>query len=160
MSILQVPSRQSLGKKTLRAILIGGFIAGTFDLIMAFVSFGWRVPRAIASGLLGSSAFQGGTGTWLLGVVLHYSIAFGAATVFCLVSWKLDFIRQHFLVCGLFFGIAVWLVMNLIIVPLSAFPNKGRSFTVPSMIQGLLVHMFLIGLPIAVSASRIMKQSR
>jgi uncharacterized membrane protein YagU involved in acid resistance len=157
MSILQVPTRQTLRKRTLRAILVGGLVAGTFDLVMAFISFGWRVPRGIASGLLGSSAFHGGIGTWLLGVVLHFTIAFGAAAVFCLVSLKLDFIRQHFVVCGLFFGIAVWLVMNLIIVPLSAFPAKGRPFTAAGMIQGLLVHMFLIGLPIAASARRFMK---
>ena len=133
------------------AILVGGLVAGTFDQISAFISFGWGVPRAIASGLLGSKAFQGGTATWLLGIGLHFFIALSAAAIYVLSSRRLDFLRQHFFVCGLFFGIAVYLVMNLVVLPLSAVPFKVGPFSVHAMIQGLLVHMFLIGLPISVS---------
>jgi hypothetical protein len=140
--------------KTLLPILIGGFVAGTCDLILAFITFGWGMPRGIASGLLGSRAFQGGTGTWVLGVVLHFTIAFGAATIYCLSTSKLEFLKPHFLVCGLFYGIAIFLVMNLVVLPLSAFPFKVGPFTVNGLIQGLLAHMFLIGLPIAFSARK------
>jgi hypothetical protein len=133
------------------AILIGGAAAGTFDIISAFISFGWGVPRAIASGLLGSKAFQGGTGTWILGMLLHFLIAFVAATIYYYASRKLDFLAPHFVVCGLFYGIAIFLVMNLIVLPLSAVPFKVGPFTVRGMIQGLIVHMLLIGLPIAFS---------
>src|SRR5579859_6697749 len=102
MSNLQVASAETTRRDTLRPILIGGFIAGTFDQIMALISFGWGVDRAIASGLLGSRAFQGGTGTWILGLLLHYLIAFGAATIYVFASKRLDFLRTNFLVCGLF----------------------------------------------------------
>jgi len=157
MSVLQIQSSEAVKKHTLLAIMIGGLIAGTFDQISAFISFGWGVPRAVASGLLGAPAFKGGTGTWLLGLALHFFIALSAAAIYCVVSWKLEFLRQHFIVCGMFFGIAVYLVMNLVVVPLSAVPFKGRPFTVAAMIQGLLVHMILIGLPISVSARKLMK---
>ena len=154
MSGLQISSTQTRTRRAFLAILIGGLVAGTLDQISAFITFGWGVPRAIASGLLGSSAFQGGTATWLLGLSLHFFIALSAAAIYCFASWKLDFLRQHFLVCGLFFGIAVFLVMNLIVLPLSAVPFKVGPFTVRGMIQGLLVHMFLIGLPISISTWR------
>lgn len=140
--------------KLLRPILIGGLVAGVFDLITAFITFGWGVPRAIASGLLGARALQGGIGTWILGVVLHFVIAFGAASIYCLSTGKLEFLKPHFFVCGLFYGIAIFLVMNLIVLPLSAVPFKVGPFTVHGLIQGLLVHMFLIGLPIAFSARK------
>ncbi len=141
----------------LLAILIGGLAAGAFDLTSAFITYGWGVPRGIASGLLGARAFQGGVATWILGVVLHFVIAFSAATAYCLASRKLEFLRDHFFVCGLFYGIAIFLVMNLIVLPLSAVPFKVGPFTVRAMIQGLLVHMFLIGLPISFSLRQFSK---
>jgi hypothetical protein len=43
--------------------------------------------------------------------------------------------------------------MNLIVLPLSALHAKG-PFTLAGLIQGLLVHMFIIGLPISFSVRR------
>lgn len=105
---------------------------------------------AIAAGLLGRQAFQGGVGTWILGVSLHYLIAFSAAAIDCLASWKLEFLKPHFLVCGLFYGIAVFLGMTLIVLPLSGLHAVG-PYQLRQLIQGILVHMFLIGVPIAFS---------
>ncbi len=150
-------SRSAQRQKLLLPILVGGFAAGAFDLIAAFITFGWGVPRAIASGLLGSKAFQGGVATWILGVFLQFLIAVSAAAVYCLVSRKLRFLRDHFLVCGLFYGVAIYLVMNLIVLPLSAVPFKVGPFTVAAMRQGLLVHMLIIGLPISFSLRRFSK---
>jgi hypothetical protein len=129
-------------------ILIGGLVAGSFDLTSAFISFGWAVPRAIAAGLLGRQAFHGGVGVWILGVFLHYFIAYSAATIYCAASLRLDFLKAHFVVCGMFYGIAVFLVMNLIVMPLSGLHAVG-PYPLRGLIQGILVHMFLIGLPIA-----------
>lgn len=102
------------------AIGVGGLVAGSFDLICAFLMFGIGVPRAIAGGLLGRAAFQGGAGTYFLGVTLHYLIAFSAAATYYSASRRLLFLRDHALICGLFFGIGLNLVMNLIVLPLSA----------------------------------------
>jgi magnesium-transporting ATPase (P-type) len=150
-------SESAQRQKLLLPIIVGGFVAGAFDLIAAFITFGWGVPRAIASGLLGSRAFQGGTATWILGVFLQFFIAVSAAAVYCLASRKLRFLRDHFLVCGLFYGVAIYLVMNLIVLPLSAVPFKVGPFTVAAMRQGLLVHMLIIGLPISASLRRFSK---
>jgi hypothetical protein len=140
--------------KLLYPILVGGILAGTFDLIAAFITFGLGNPRLIAGGLLGRQAFQGGTGTWILGVVLHYFIALSAAAIYCLSSRKLEFLKDHWLVCGLFFGIAVFLVMNLIVLPLSAYHYTG-PYQYRGLVQGLLVHMVIIGLPISFSLRKL-----
>jgi uncharacterized membrane protein YagU involved in acid resistance len=133
------------------AIFVGGFVAGTLDATSAFISYGWGMPKGIASGILGASAFQGGAAVWILGLALHYVIAFSAAAIYCAASRRLEFLKTHFLVSGAFYGIAVWLVMNLVILPLSAFPLPVGPFTVAGMLGGLSMHMILIGLPISVS---------
>jgi hypothetical protein len=143
--------------RILTAILVGGFVAGSLDLTLAFISFGSRMPQGIAAGLVGrQTAFTGGAATWILGVLLHYTIAFGAAAIYCLSSLRLSFLKQHFIVCGLFFGIAIHLVMNLVILPISAMHAMG-PYQYRGLTEGLLVHMFLIGLPIAFSLNRFSK---
>ena len=137
--------------KALPAILVGGLTAGGLDLIAAFVSYGMRVPRVIAAGLLGRQVIPvSSVPVYALGVFLQFFIATCAAVIYYLVSRKLDFLKEHPLVCGPFYGIAVYLVMNLIVLPLSALHSHG-PYQLASLIQGLLIHMILIGLPIAIS---------
>jgi len=139
------------GTRLLTPILIGGTLAGVFDEICAFVTMGWQVPRVVAAGLLGTWAIKSTGGwVWVLGVVLHFVVAFGAATVYCLASRRLPFLKEHFAVCGIFFGIAVFLVMYLVVMPLSALHYMG-PYTHRTLVQGILVHMLLIGLPIGIS---------
>jgi len=141
----------SLGKKNaLLAIAVGGLIAGTLDLLQACVLFGWDIPLAIAGGLLGRKAFDGGIATYVLGVFLHFFIAFSAAAIYYAASRRLGFLKEHPLVCGLFFGAAVELVMRLIVLPLSALHARG-PYELHDLIQGLLVHMVVVGLPISFS---------
>jgi hypothetical protein len=118
------------GSRALPAIFVGGLIAGALDLTSAFITFGWGVPRAIAGGLLGRGAMQGGTGTFVLGVLLHFFIACSAAAIYYAASRVLGFMTEHAVVCGMFYGIAIFLVMNLVVLPLSALHAKG-----PKMIE-------------------------
>jgi hypothetical protein len=139
----------------LRPILVGGAIAGTLDLIAAFITYGPLVPRGIAAGLIGrTAAIHGGAVVWVLGVILHYFIAFSAATVYCLTSRKLEFLWDHFIVCGLLYGMAFYLVMKLIVLPLSAIHLAG-PYQLRDLLQGLIVHMVIIGLPIAWSLRKL-----
>jgi hypothetical protein len=138
------------------AILVGGLIAGTLDAILAFYTFGSRMPQGIASGLLGRSSFQGGAATWILGLALHFLIALSMASVYFAASRKLPFLKEYPLICGLFYGMALYLVMNLVVVPLSAIHASGPIGRA-DLIHGLLVHMILIALPIAYSVRTFSK---
>jgi hypothetical protein len=135
------------------AIGVGGLVAGTVDLLQACILFGWDIPLAIAAGLLGRQAFQGGAGTYILGVFLHFFIALSAAAIYYGASIRLGFLREHPLVCGLFFGGAVQEVMNLVVLPLSALHARG-PYKLHDLILGLVVHMVVIGLPISYSVRR------
>jgi hypothetical protein len=143
-------------KNALLAIAVGGGIAGTLDLLQACILFGWDIPLVIAGGLLGRQAFQGGAGTYVLGITLHFFIACSAAAIYYGVSRKLIFMTEHPLVCGLFFGAAVQEVMNLVVLPLSALHSRG-PYKLSDLILGLVVHMVVIGLPISFSVRRFAK---
>ena len=140
----------------LLAIAVGGLIAGALDLTQACILFGWDIPLAIAGGLLGRQAFHGGVGTYILGVFLHFFIACSAAAVYYAASRRLGFLKEHPLVCGLFFGAAVEEVMSLIVLPLSALHARG-PYKLHDLILGLLVHMVVVGLPISYSVRRFAK---
>ena len=140
----------------LLAIAVGGGIAGTLDLLQACILFGWDIPLVIAGGLLGRQAFQGGTGTYVLGVALHFFIACSAAAIYYAASRRLGFMKDHPLVCGLFFGAAVQEVMNLVVLPLSALHSRG-PYKLQDLILGLVVHMVVVGLPISFSVRRFAK---
>jgi hypothetical protein len=140
----------------LLAIGAGGLIAGTLDLTQAFILFGRRVPLVIAAGLLGRPALQGGAATYALGVLLHFFIAFSATAVYYAASRRLAFLKENPLVCGLFYGMAVELVMGYVVLPLSALQDRG-PYELHDVLQGLIVHMVVVGLPIAYSVRRFSK---
>jgi hypothetical protein len=143
-------------RNALLAIAVGGGIAGAVDLTQACILFGRDIPLVIAGGLLGPRAFQGGAGTYILGVFLHFFIAFSAASIYYGASRRLGFMAEHPLVCGLFFGGAVEEVMTLVVLPLSALHARG-PYQLHDLVVGLLVHMVVIGLPISFSVRRFAK---
>jgi hypothetical protein len=136
-----------------RAILIGGSIAGLLDITQASLLFGWDIPKAIAAGLLGHSAFRGGAGMYVLGLALHFLIAFSWTAGFYVASRKLPFMTEYPLVCGLLYGMVVENVMNLVVLPLSALRARG-PYQLQDLLLGLGVHMVVIGLPIAYSVRK------
>lgn len=141
-----------------RAIGLAGLIAGILDITSAFVlsypnGVGpIRVLQGVAAGLLGrESAIQGGLATAALGLAIHFFIAFVAASVFYGASRKLTFLMRHAVIAGLFYGVAIYGVMYWIVMPLAypvVHPSLKRDLT------AIGVHMFLIGLPIALLVRR------
>jgi len=134
--------------RAVKVIVIGGLLAGTLDIAQALFLFGRNVPLSIAGGVLGRAARHGGTGTYLLGLALHYFIATSWTAVYYAASRRLSFMLDHPVVCGLLYGMVVELFMRLVVLPLSALHAAG-PFTFYDEVLGLLIHMVTIGLPIA-----------
>lgn len=138
------------------AIGVGGFLAGLFDILFAFLFFGARgiepgsILRSIASGWMGRPAMSGGAPTAVLGLASHFLIAFSAAAVYYLASRRMRLLRDHPVPMGLLFGAAVYGFMNFVVLPLSAFPFP-RAYPLRTLLPGLAAIMFLVGLPIALS---------
>lgn len=76
--------------------------------------------QSVARGALGAASFEGGMATALLGVVFHYTIALTMAATYYVVSRKLHVLTRHPIACGLAYGILLYLIMNLVVLPLSA----------------------------------------
>jgi hypothetical protein len=120
--------------RALPTIALAGLIAGILDITSAFVIAGikgtgsLRMLQGIASGLLGQRSFEGGMATAGLGLAIHFLIAFTAAAVFYAASRKFSSLTEHAVLSGLLYGIAVYIFMYWIVVPL-AFPT-ARPFHV------------------------------
>jgi uncharacterized membrane protein YagU involved in acid resistance len=113
-----------------------------------------RAVQAVASGLLGAGAFEGGAATFSLGLALHFLIACSAAAVYYLVSRRFSLLRERVILPGAVFGVLVYLFMNFIVLPLSAVPFK-LSYPPMTLAVGFLSHILLIGFPIAAAVRRI-----
>src|SRR5215813_14163761 len=144
--------------RPIKGLLLGGLLCGILDISSAVIIslVGHRSPvrmlQGIASGLLGPRSFDGGSATAALGLFLHFFIAFSAATVFFLVSRKLSFLTRHPVISGFLYGIAVYIVMYWVVVPLSAIHRHPTSLgQIPLPV---IVHMFCVGLPISLSVWR------
>ncbi|MES2152593.1 MAG: hypothetical protein V4508_22675 [Pseudomonadota bacterium] len=104
--------------------------------------------RAIASGVLGAAAFKGGTEAAMLGFGLHYAIMFGIAACYWALLRNVALARELPIVAGAAFGLGVYGVMNLVVLPLSniAFTPKYPPLT---LMRDIAIHMGLVGIPIA-----------
>jgi|SRR5215204_296275 len=143
----------------LQPIFWGGLIAGILDISAACLTAYLRrgippgaVLRYVASGALGPAAATGGTQAAIFGLAFHFVIATGAATVFYLASRKWMSLVERPVLSGLLYGIAVYLFMNFVVLPLSRVARG--PMTVSGTIIGVVTLMLCIGLPIALIVRR------
>ena len=140
------------------AISIAGLTCGAMDISAALVVYGLmgskplRLLQGIAGGILGPRTYSGGTSTALLGLALHFVIAFGAATVFFLASRVVPLLLNHAVVSGVLYGIAVYFFMNRVVVQVSA--ATKFPFSIKMMLIGVIIHIFCVGIPISLSIRR------
>ena len=145
----------------LLAWLCGGFTCGVLDITAALVVYGYfglkpmRLLQGVASGILGQNAFNGGAAAALLGLFCHFFIAFGASGIYVLASRSIDFLIEYGLMSGVLYGVAVHFFMQHIVLPLSA--AAKRPFSLKMMTIGVVIHIFCVGIPIALSARRILR---
>lgn len=141
-------------------VVLGGLTAGVLDILDALIVSGIRgvapsrVLQYIASGVLGPAAFQGGALTAALGLALHFVIALTAAAVYFTLSRRLPVLIRRPVVSGIVFGLAVWAVMQYVVVPMSLVAGRGGTPPPLMLANALLIHALGVGLPIALFASR------
>lgn len=143
----------------LKAIAFGGFVAGTID-IGAAALINWLNPviilHAIASGVLGKASFYDGTRSALLGLFLQWGMSLLIAAIYVTAARRLRWLNANWLRGGLVYGVVIFIVMNYLVVPLSAawprhpFTLHGLMHRFPpdKFIYNLLA-MLLFGLIVA-----------
>lgn len=149
----------------IRAILWGGLIAGILDGADAVVFLAnmrgvstARLFQFIASGLLGKSAFLGGWTTVAVGVACHFVIATGAAAVYYAMTLRWPSLLRRPVLFGPVFGLGAFFFMHYVVVPLSRVPRQS-AISSGTYVNLVLSHVLFVGLPIALVASRLARQS-
>ncbi len=152
---------------TLESVVLGGMLVAVLDLTEAIVfvwfAFGtrpYRVPQIISAALLGRQSFSMGVTSVLLGLTLHLAVAFSVVAVYAAASRHLASLQRHVVVSGLLYGLGVYVFMNLVVVPLSALPEELKRPTGLTVLNGLLGHALLVGLPTAWAVHRTFRSSR
>jgi hypothetical protein len=147
-----------------RAVAGTALLAGTLDISTAltkyFLTTGrspLNVLRYVASGLWGPQALTGGPGMALWGLLLHYTIALLWTALLFWLYPRLRLPSRSPMLVGLLYGVVVWLVMNLLVVPASRVP--AGPFRPWHAAGELLIIMVCVGLPIALGASRYYRRA-
>jgi len=149
-----------------RPIVAGGLACGVLDIGAAFVN-AWlangatpgRVLRAVAGGLLGPEAFNGGAAVAALGLAMHFTIAFGWAALFCALSRRFRALTDRAVLCGLAYGAFVYFAMTYAALPLAALfrslyiPGTKPFVPRPAWAQ-FGIHLVFVGLAISLAVRR------
>ena len=143
-----------------KTILLTGFIAGTLDILAAFLVYSaimkvvtpLQILNGIAAGVFGKTIIGGKTVMALIGLLFHYFIAYSFTTGFFLIYPRVKLLHGNTIIIGLLYGVFVWFVMNLIVVPLS---NAHHSpFSWMPALRACLILMLCIGLPISLLTTK------
>lgn len=135
-------------------VLAGGLVAGALDILYAWVFWALkanvaaqRIFQSVAAGLLGDSSFEGGAATAALGLGLHFLIAVSMSVAYFLVARRLPLLWRRPLAAGAAYGLLLYVIMNYVVVPLSAARPGSRDQLWIGL--SIAVHALLIGIPIA-----------
>jgi hypothetical protein len=152
-------NRDSLSR-LVRAGLLTGVVDGLFSSVLSVVFYDSTVTRlfqGVASTLLGSDAFDGGTSTALIGVLMHFGVAFGWSAVFLFLVMRSGWVRgvlgsrYGVIKVAALYGPCIWMVMSLVVIPLLL--HRPPTINVRWWIK-LIGHIPFVGLPIVGSISR------
>jgi hypothetical protein len=142
-------------KALLLSILLASLIAGTLDgLAAVFILAKGQaamVFKYIASAVYGKQAFAGGSGMIWTGVALHYLIAAIFTVLFFILYDLMPVIRKRGFLVAVIYGIFVWVVMNLLVLPLTQVAN---TITLEGAIKNILILIICIALPIVLIRHR------
>jgi hypothetical protein len=143
-----------------RAGLLTGVTDGLFSSVLSVAAYHSTVERlfqGVASTLLGKAAIDGGTQTALIGVLMHFGVAFGWSAVFLFLVSRSAWIRavlsapRGVVKVAAVYGPCIWLIMSLAVIPLLL--HRPPTITIRWWVQ-LIGHFPFVGMPIVASIGR------
>jgi hypothetical protein len=149
---------RSVATAGLRAILVGGLVAGTVDIeAAALINHVGPVLIAhyIATGVMGKAALSAGAPAAYLGLLLQWGMSVVIAAIYWFVTAGMPQLRQRWWLGGLLAGVVIFLVMNFIVMPFSAAPVTLHEVIArfrPTKGAEDLLAMFVFGLIVAYCA--------
>lgn len=158
MSAAAVP-HSSFGRDAMSRLVRAGVITGISDALWAIVlqvfiyqrGSASRVWQGVASVLIGKAALDGGTATVVLGLVMHFFVAFTWSAIFLLLVIRSPRLRAILdspygvLRVAAVYGPLIWVVMSWMVIPI--FVHHFAAMTINWWIQ-LAGHIAFVGLPL------------
>lgn len=145
----------------IKNILIAGLAAGTLDILAAiFILAGGNATgtfKYIASGAFGKSALSGGNEMVAWGILFHYLIATSWTALYFILYPRLPILKRNKWINALVYGIIVWSLMNLVVLPMSQITQ--RPFTWAGVLENMAILSVCIGLPASLLAERYYRKS-
>lgn len=145
-------------------ILWSGIVVAVLDGIAGIIFFHIRLNFSpskfmqwIASAIEGPSAFTAGSSAIIEGVVIHLLSSIIMAALYYLAYQSSRIIRGNTVISGIIYGFGIWIVMNLIVFPLSNVPPA--PFVLFNALISITWHIVLVGLPIAIITNSHSKKS-
>ena len=142
----------------IRTIALATLAAGTLDILSAFAFSGAVVAvlQTVASGPLGDDMAASPAGA-PVGLLVHFTIMAVMVAVYVLAARRIPALNRHWIVSGLLYGVALWIAMYWIVMPL-----RWESYRTPSELmpiaKQLFSHCILTGLPIAFITARLARR--
>jgi hypothetical protein len=151
--------------KKIKTILAAGLLVGGLDILSAFTDYyiatgrnPARVLKFIASGIFGKKALADGTSMIAAGLLFHFIIAFSFTIFFFWIYPKINVLSKNRIMTGIVYGIFIWTVMNLLVLPLSNVPPI--PFKSSRIIKAMLILIVMIGLPLSFIAYNYFHKKR
>jgi hypothetical protein len=151
---LQVPGKYQFRNELWNRIILTGFIAGTLDATAAIIQFYIKTGKSpviifvyIASAVFGKDAFSMSQFIAFAGLLFHYLIATIFSAFYFLIYPKIKFLQKNKTVDAIIYGIFVWMVMNLIVVPLSHV--QASPFNFVNALVAAVILILCIGVPVS-----------
>jgi hypothetical protein len=145
-----------MNRRALGWVIAGGLVAGALDIVYA-CSY-WAIARdvpaerilqSVASGVLGKASYDGGGATALLGLALHFFITLAMSWIYFVAAGRLPALARRPLALGAAYGVALWIAMNYVVVPLSNAAVGGLPGLNLWTGMSIAAHVLLVGIPIA-----------
>jgi hypothetical protein len=159
---------------TQATIIKGTLIAGTLDILSAFVFSAIpggdpshfaekfnpaKVLRGVAAGPFGDGMATGGAGAALLGLLTHYGLMTVMVTVFVLAAKRIDVLTRHPIVSGVAYGLIIYLFMYWVVL-VNRYPGVEARLGTPWGIgNALFSHLLLVGIPIALVTAQAFRRA-
>ena len=108
------------------AALLTGVSDGLFSSVLSAAFYGSTVTRlwqGVAGVLIGRGALDGGLPTALLGVAMHFGVAFAWTTFFAVVVLRIPRIQKLLyspygaVKIAAVYGPLIWMAMSLVVIP-------------------------------------------
>jgi hypothetical protein len=159
-NVMTLPqSRRSAASRLVAAGLLIATVDGLWAIVLTRL-YGRSLARlwqGIAATAFGERMFDGGASTVLLGVLMHFGVAFTWSALFLLIVTRSAWLRRVLdapygvLTVAAVYGPMIWIVMSAVVIPLLT--HRPLTITGRWWIQ-LAGHVVFVGLPIVWSISR------